>query len=133
MNSENYGFASLDSSRVEGRETQQEERQGNLQHEACASAGSFDGKQARDRLVVFENSANHSKPFIVQKVSTAEELRQRLYDMFPRLDSESLSLRIWNGRMGIIGRTCFEGDLPFDVFDLYVSLHLKKHPLLPVQ
>ena len=125
MNSENNGCTTDDTSRDKGWKA--EEGQGNLQHEACAPASGSDA-EARDRLIIIENSAKEIKPFIIQEVKTTDEVTQEIYDRFPRMKSDALYLRIWNGRMGMIGRKPLEGDLPPDLFDLYVSLHLKKHP-----
>lgn len=128
MNSEQNGCATYDTQGDEGWKAE-EAGQGNLQLEACSSAGGS-AERAKDRLVIIENSAKEIKPFIVQQVRSVEELTRTIYDMFPGMESDALYLRIWNGRMGMLGRKPLEGDLPSDLFDVYVSLHLKKHPSL---
>ena len=132
MNSENDGYATDDPPRDEGWQGQ--EGQGHLQCEACAAAAISDGKaQSKDRIVTIENSATEIKPFIVQKVSTTEELIQKIYDRFPGLASDALYLRISDTRMGTPRRVSLKGALPDNALDLFVSLHLKKHPGVKIQ
>lgn len=130
MNSKRDGYATDDPSREEGWKG--EEQQGSLQCEAHSSPRDSQA-EARDRLVTIENSSKEIKPFIVEKVRTAEELTRKIYDRFPGMESDALYLRISNGRMGMIRRQSFKSDLPSDLFDVYVTLCLKKHPGLLAQ
>jgi hypothetical protein len=130
MSSQNDGYATDDPPREEGWKA--EEGQGCLQCEACSPPGDTQG-EARDRLVTIENSAKEIKPFIVQKVKTAEELIRKICDRFPGMESDALYLRIWSGKPGTFRRQSLKGNLPPDLFDVYVTLYLKKHPSLFVK
>jgi hypothetical protein len=125
MNSEQDGYTTHDPPRE--KEWKGQEGQGSVQRKACASPRDCQ-TEARDRLVTIENSSKEIKPFIVQKVRTVEELTRSIYDRFPGMESDALFLRISNGRTGMMRRQSFKGDLPPDLFDVYVTLCLKKHP-----
>ena len=127
MNSEDNGYATDDPPRDEG--WQAKEGQGDLQRQAREAAAGAPG-EARDRLITIENSAKEIKPFIVQKVTTVEELIQKICDRFPGMGSDALYMRVWSSKIGSIRRKSLRGPLMPDQFELYVSLYLKKHPSL---
>lgn len=85
----------------------------------------------KDRYVTIENSTVHVSSFLVKEVGTVSELIQKICDRIPSQKSEAIGLRVSGTRMGSPHRSYFSEELPPDIFDVYVSLYLKKHPAVP--
>lgn len=125
MNSEQNGQPTPNTSREEGRE--EAEGQRNLQQQTCADAGGPPRK--RDRIVYIENSANCHKAFIVQKVGTVGELIQGICHKYPEICIESIGMKVSWSRQGTIHRSYFSDHIPYQFDTLYVTLYLRKHSL----
>lgn len=123
MNSELNGQHTQNPSREEGR--QEAERQGNLQQQACANAGSSSRK--RDRIVYIENSANCRDPFVVQEVGTVDELIRGICQRFPDICIETIGMKVCSSRQGTIHRTHFTDKIPYEYDSVYITLYLRKH------
>lgn len=113
-----------------GAEGQQEEQgQDNLQLQARAPDGGA-ARETRNYIIYIENSSKYVRPFIVNEVSTAEELFQKVCDYTSCPSDESIGLRVSDTRMGAMNRVFYENRLPLQTDTLYVSLYLKRHPPL---
>ena len=115
--------------RTERRE--EEQRQDNLQFQTRKADGSS-AREKRDDIIDIENSYKHLQPFLLQEISTVEELTQKLCKKFPHLCDASLGLRICDKRLGSMDRIFYIEDLPLEKDTLYISLYLKRHPPLPL-
>jgi hypothetical protein len=127
MSSDQYGQRTQDAPGTQGRQETQRPR--NLQCEARAAPGG--SARPRDRIIYIENSHNIKKPFVLQSITTVDELVQKLCDRFPEICVDSLGMRISTSQMGTIHRGYLTDNIPYEADSLYVSLYLKKHsPIL---
>lgn len=110
-------------------ERYQKEGQESLQCETYQDSGSLARK---DRIVYFENASNHRDPFVIQEVATVPELLEKIYDRFPDICLESIQLRVFANRMGVVSRKELFDVLPTERDTLYIYLTLRKHPQLPL-
>lgn len=85
----------------------------------------------KDRYVTIENSNLSPRSFLIKEVGTVSELIQKLCDLIPPQKSDAIGLRVSNTRAWSPNRDYYVEELPADVFELYVSLYLKRHPPLP--
>lgn len=124
--SEQNGQYSLHTSR---EEEWKKEGQGSLFCETCENTGS---SKAKDRIVYFENSYHQKDPFVIKEVSTVSEVLEKICDRFPEICCETLQLRVFPNRMGTTGRKELFTSLPEHIDTLYISISLRKHPMLGI-
>lgn len=110
----------------------EEQRQDDLQLQTCASDGGS-ARKAKDYIIYIENSHHTIPPFVVQEISTVEELLQKLSYKYPNMCNDTIGLRVYDKKIGSMNRVSYFETLPLDVDSLYLSLYLKRHPPLPVR
>jgi hypothetical protein len=123
MNTAANGERSEDTSRAEGW---QEGSKGLcLQQSPSAAAGSHDREEGRQLIIHIEN-ARDAKVFTLSGIQTAEEVREKIFALYPAMNHEKLELQCFSSRLGTKGRQPLFGPLP-DIEEVWVTLYLRKH------
>ncbi len=112
--------------RKEGKEEQRKE---SLQCQTCPNAGSI--KRTKSTIVCIENSAFNDKPFVVEEISTISELLEKVCERFPKICLDTIKLRVFTCRSGVIPRYELLDTIPETIDTVYIHLSLRKHPRIP--
>lgn len=126
MNSLTYQNGRHTENKTGEQRWEEAQRQDGLQLEACETDGGAP-RQKRDYIVTVENASEFKRPFVVQEISTAKELFEKLCSDYPGLCHPSIVLRVSDSRMGSLHRVFYEQELPRHTDSLFVHLSLRKH------
>lgn len=121
MNKQYNGYYAPNSSGEEGRKEEIQQRR--LQRQESSAGGST---FAKERLIYLENTSSKEGPFIIVCFTT-DHIVEYLQSVIPSLQTEKIGFRIYNKRLGAIGRQLLEGVLDENLEELWVSLYLRKH------
>jgi hypothetical protein len=102
------------------------EGQGHLQLKTCPTDGGVE-REKRSYIVHIENASDFKSAFVVEKVSTVNELIQAICDRHPALCHHSILMQVSDSRAGTMHRVFYKNELPSEKDTLYVKLVLRKH------
>ena len=88
--------------------------------------------QPRDRIIKIEGTTQHIPSFVINQVSTVQEVIKAVYEKYPHLCDGNIGLLVANGPIGTKQRIVYEDDLPYEREGLWVSLFMRRHPKIEV-
>lgn len=84
------------------------------------------------KYIFFENAYPAIPNISLDDISSIHEIKDYIYKSIPSLDENFIGMRFSPRRNGCLNRPWLEDKIPSDVYDIYVSFYLKKHPRINV-